>query len=55
MFNVGVVVKECVLTCGACGRVVVLRFSGYSRFGAYCSRERARCLLDCQEYYLITG
>ncbi|ONM31480.1 hypothetical protein ZEAMMB73_Zm00001d040516 [Zea mays] len=46
MFNVGIGVKECVVTSGVGSRVVALRFHGCSRFGAYCSQEPARCLLD---------
>ncbi|CAD6220638.1 unnamed protein product [Miscanthus lutarioriparius] len=46
MFNAGGAVEECAVDGKA---VVALRVRGCGRFGAYCSREPARCLLDSAE------
>jgi len=46
MFNAGGAVEECAVDEKA---VVALRVRGCGRFGAYCSREPARCLLDSAE------
>ena len=49
MFNAGGAVEECRAVDGGGKAVVALRVRGCGRFGAYCSREPARCLLDSAE------
>ncbi|KAL6639538.1 hypothetical protein ACP70R_023268 [Stipagrostis hirtigluma subsp. patula] len=44
MFNAGGAVEECAVDAG--GASVALRVRGCGRFGAYCSRKPAKCLLD---------
>lgn len=59
MFNAGGAVEECDVITDDGGKAMALRVRGCGRFGAYCSREPARCLLDSAEvefsYYADTG
>ncbi|KAL6839028.1 hypothetical protein ACP4OV_031082 [Aristida adscensionis] len=48
MFNAGGAVEECAVD-DAGGSSVALRVRGCGRFGAYCSRRPARCLVDAAE------
>ena len=49
MFNAGGAVEECDVISDDGGKAMALRVRGCGRFGAYCSREPARCLLDSAE------
>ncbi|ONM10616.1 putative galactinol--sucrose galactosyltransferase 2 [Zea mays] len=50
MFNSGGAVEQCEVRGGAnAAAAVALRVRGCGRFGAYCSRRPARCMLDATE------